>query len=234
MGISRHGRKTTGRNPIVKPQAVIYDPQLILTLPPHLSLTSGINAMAHAVEALYAENGNPIASMMAEESIRQLGRSLPQVVKNPSDLEARTESLYGAWLAASVLDMVGMALHHKLCHTLGGSYGLPHAQVHTVVLPYAVAYNHSHTPQATAAISRALNCDPSDTAGAIQDITRHNGGPTSLQELGFKQENILAATEIATQTPTTTPPCHLGRYSRSPNPSLSWAPPNFTENDTQL
>ena len=198
-GISRDGRKQTGRDPIVKPQSVIYDPDLVRTLPPAMSLTSGINAMAHAVEALYAENRNPIASMMAEESIRHLAQGLPAVVADPDDMEARSASLYGAWLAASVLDMVGMALHHKLCHTLGGSFGMPHAQTHTVVLPYATHFNSSATPEAMAAIARAIGAEQGDVAGAIQDISRHNGGPVSLKELGFKVEDLDLAAEIASQ-----------------------------------
>ena len=200
-GISKDGRKTTGRNPIVKPKTVIYDPQLVRTLPEGMSLTSGINAMAHAVEALYAENRNPIASMMAEEGIRQLGIGLPAVMQDPNDIEARTATLNGSWLCATVLDMVGMALHHKLCHTLGGSYGMPHAETHTVVLPYATAYNSSHAPEAMAAIARALDCEISDVAGTIYDISSKNDGPVSLKELGFNEADLDEAATIATQNP---------------------------------
>lgn len=200
-GISRDGRKITGRDSIVKPKTVIYDPELLLTLPPKLSLTSGINAMAHAVEALYAENANPVASMIAEESIRQLARNLPDVVNNPADVNARDSSLHGAWLAGSVLDMVGMALHHKLCHTLGGSFDMPHAETHTVILPYAVHFNAPAIPNAVAAMARALDCQSGDVAGVIQDISRENGGPISLQELGFLEGDLDKAADIATRDP---------------------------------
>ena len=200
-GISREGNKRTGRDPIVKPKTVIYDPELVVSLPPALSLVSGVNAMAHAVEALYAENANPIASLMAEESIRALGVGLPKVVAQPDDIDARTQTLYGAWLAATVLDQVGMALHHKLCHTLGGSFNMPHAQTHTVILPYATAYNASHAPDAMAAIGRALDCDPADAPKAIQDISRNGGGPVSLKELGFDAADLDRAAEIAVQNP---------------------------------
>lgn len=198
-GISRDGRKTTGRDPVVMPKMVIYDPELLVSLPPALSITSGINAMAHAVEALYAENANPITSIMAEEGIRGLAQGLPLVAKKPSDIEARSDTLYGAWLSATVLGQVGMALHHKLCHTLGGSFGMPHAETHTVVLPYATAFNGQETPQAMAVIARALDCDAADVAGSIQDIARNNGGPVSLNELGFKAEDLDQAAEIAMQ-----------------------------------
>ena len=166
-----------------------------------MSITSGINAMAHSVEALYAENRNPISSMMAEESVRNLALGLPQVANDPTDVEARTITLYGSWLAAAVLDQVGMALHHKLCHTLGGSFGMPHAEVQTVILPYAIAYNQSHAPDMVAAMARALNCNLADIAGAVQDISRQNDGPVSLKELNFKDENITEAAKIAAQNP---------------------------------
>ena len=196
-GISRDGHKTTGRTPQVKPKTVIYDPELLVSLPPKLSLTSGINAMAHAVEALYAENANPISSMMAEESIRSLAAGLPLVTQTPDNLDARSSTLYGAWLSATVLGQVGMALHHKLCHTLGGSFGMPHAETHTVMLPYATHFNCTATPDAVAAIARALNCDVGDVAGSIQDISRNCGGPVSLKELGFKADDLDMAAEIA-------------------------------------
>ena len=200
-GLTEGGRKKTGRSPLVKPKSVIYDPKLVMTLPVGMSVTSAINAIAHSVEALYAQNANPITSIMAEESIRALAHGLPQVVENPNDLAARSQTFYGSWLAATVLGSVGMALHHKLCHTLGGTYNMPHAQTHTVVLPYATAYNSSHAPQAMQAIARALDCAVGDVAGSIYDLSHHNGGPTSLRELGFQEQNIAEAAQIATQNP---------------------------------
>jgi maleylacetate reductase len=160
-----------------------------------------MNAMAHAVEALYAKEGDPLAKLMAEESVRQLAGSLPAVVNEPHDLQARASSLYGAWLAAMVLDRVGMALHHKLCHTLGGSFNMPHAQTHTVILPYVVRYNAPAIPEALSAMSRALDCLPDNVPGAIQDISRENGGPISLQELGLAQEQLEPAAQMATRAP---------------------------------
>jgi alcohol dehydrogenase class IV len=147
-GMTEAGLKKTGRDARVLPKTVIYDPELTLSLPAGLSVTSGINAMAHAAEGLYAQDANPIVSMWAEEGIRALARGLPKVVADPSDIEARSECLYGAWLCGAVLGNVGVALHHKLCHTLGGSYNLPHAETHTVVLPQVLAYNAGAAPEA--------------------------------------------------------------------------------------
>ena len=120
---------------------MIYDPLLTLDLPLAMSVTSGFNAIAHAVEALYAEQTNPVTAMMAEEGIRAMSRGMPLLARNPRDLDGRSACLYGAWLCGLVLGTTGMALHHKLCHVLGGSWNLPHAETHTVVLPHAVAYN---------------------------------------------------------------------------------------------
>nr|WP_254058771.1 maleylacetate reductase [Pseudomonas aeruginosa] len=140
-GLTEDCLKKTGRDTRVLPKTVIYDPQLTLSLPPAVSACSGMNAMAHAVEALYAEDANPIIGLMAEESIRSLAQALPRVVEHPADREARGQALYGAWLAGVCLGSVGMAIHHKLCHTLGGTFNLPHAQAHAVVLPLSL-YTH--------------------------------------------------------------------------------------------
>jgi len=155
-GLTEGGVKKTGRDPRVLPRTVIYDVNLTLSLPPALSATSGMNAIAHAVEALYAQDSNPIMSLLAQEGIRALAQGLPGVVKAPQDLEARSQCLYGAWLCGAVLGSVGMALHHKLCHTLGGTFNLPHAETHTVVLPHAVAYNRAAAPEAMHAAATAL------------------------------------------------------------------------------
>jgi maleylacetate reductase len=180
---------------------VLYDPKLTLTLPAEMVVTSGMNAIAHCVEALYSENANPVTSLMAEEGIRALAHAIPAAIAHPADLAARAEAQYGSWLAGMALGMVGMALHHKLCHTLGGSFNLPHAQTHTVVLPHATHYNSSHAPQAMAAIARALACPVDDVPGRLYDIAKANGAPTSLAELGLRAEDLDRAAEIATRNP---------------------------------
>jgi len=147
-GITEAGLKKTGKDLRVLPRSVIYDPELSLSLPVALSVTSGINAIAHAAEGLYAQDSNPVMDLMAEEGIAALARALPAIRRRSDDIEARGDALYGAWLCGSVLGSVGMALHHKLCHTLGGSFNLPHAEVHTVVLPHAIAFNAPAAPEA--------------------------------------------------------------------------------------
>lgn len=196
-GLTEAGLKKTGRDLRVLPRTVIYDPELTLSLPPALSVTSGINAMAHAAEGLYAVDGNPIMDLMAEEGITALGRALPAIVKNGHDLDARADALYGAWLCGTVLGHVGMALHHKLCHTLGGSFNLAHAETHTIVLPHALAYNAQAAPQAMARIRRALG--GASAAQAVYDLARNNGAPVALRDIGLKAADLDRACDIALQ-----------------------------------
>ena len=199
-GISKDGHKTTGKRSLVKPKTVIYDPTLTKHLPPAISATSGMNAVAHSVEALYAEHRNPVVSLMAEESIKALASSLPQILKEPFSVSARSEALYGAWLAGTVLGMVGMALHHKLCHVLGGTFNLPHAETHTVILPHATAYNASHAPDAMNRIAQALGTTQ-NAAAALYDLERSLNTPLSLKELGMTESQLDEAADIAVQNP---------------------------------
>lgn len=200
-GLTKDGIKTTGRDQRVLPKTVIYDAELTVGLPDFISGPSGMNAIAHCVEALYSQTQNPVTSLMAEEGIRALGESLPVIVKEPGNIEARSQALYGAWLSGATLGAVGMAIHHKLCHTLGGSFNLPHAEVHTVVIPHATYFNRDHAPQAMAAIGRALNVQPEDAAGALFDLAKSIGAPTTLKELGMTEEDLDKAADIATKNP---------------------------------
>ncbi len=194
-GITEAGLKKTGKDPRVLPRTVIYDPELSLGLPVAMSVTSGINAIAHAAEGLYATDANPIIDLMAEEGIAALGRALPRIHAQPTDAQARSDALYGAWLCGTVLGTVGMALHHKLCHTLGGSFNLPHAETHTIVLPHALAYNAAAAPQAMERIRRALG--GASAAQAVFDLAKANGAPVALKDIGMKADDLDKACEIA-------------------------------------
>ena len=198
-GITEAGLKKTGRDPRVLPRTVIYDPLLSLSLPVGLSVTSAINAIAHAAEGLYAQDRNPITDLMAQEGIAALARAIPGICKQPGDVDARSDALYGAWLCGSVLGNVGMALHHKLCHTLGGSFNLPHAEVHTVVLPHAMAFNAEAAPVAMQKIAAALNRP--DAAPGLFDLAADNGAPTALRDIGMRQEDLDKAADIAVSNP---------------------------------
>jgi maleylacetate reductase len=138
-------------------------------------------------------------SLMAEEGIRAMSRGLRRIHDVPEDIEARSDCLYGAWLCGTVLGHVGMALHHKLCHTLGGSFGLPHAETHTVVLPHALAYNAPAAPQAMARIAAAIGA--SSAAGGMFDLARELGAPTALRDIGMPKEGLSRALELALSHP---------------------------------
>jgi maleylacetate reductase len=203
-GLTEGGAKRTGRDVRVLPRSVVYDAELTLTLPAGLSATSGMNAIAHAVEGLYAPDATPIVSLMAEEGTRALAAALPRVVADGSDLNARGEAQYGAWLCGAVLAATTMSLHHKLCHTLGGTLDLPHAQTHTVVLPHALAYNQPASPDAVAALSRAL-AGADDPALALWELAGRLGAPRSLAELGMQHEDIPRIAELAVANPYANP-----------------------------
>jgi maleylacetate reductase len=198
-GLTEAGLKRTGTDPKVLPRTVIYDPELTRTLPVGMSVTSGINAIAHAAEGLYSRDANPITSLMAEEAIGALARGLPRVFADPTDLDARGQALYGAWLAGSVLGSVGMALHHKLCHTLGGTFDLPHAQTHTIVLPHALAFNAAAAPEAMRRIARALGTP--GAARGVYDLALAHGAPVALRDLGLAESGLDQAADIAAANP---------------------------------
>ncbi|KWA10855.1 maleylacetate reductase [Burkholderia cepacia] len=198
-GLTEGGIKRTGSDARVLPKTVIYDPALTVTLPVELSVTSGLNAIAHAAEGLYANNANPVMSLVAEEGIRALARGLPGVRRDTADLGARGDALYGAWLCGMVLGNVGMALHHKLCHTLGGSLNLPHAPTHTVVLPHALAYNAAHAPDAMQRIARAIGTN--DAARGLYALALDNGAPVSLKAIGMQEADLDRAADLAAANP---------------------------------
>lgn len=197
-GITEGGRKRTGRSERVRPALVVYDPKLTCDLPVTVSVTSGFNAIAHAVEALYAERVDPVTVHIAEEGIRELAESLPGIARDQANLEARSRALYGAYLCGIAI-RAGMGLHHKLCHVLGGSFGLSHAGVHTVVLPHVVRFNAAASPEAAGRIAGALGA--SDPAAALFDLASRLGAPTSLATLGMRESDLPLCAELAFESP---------------------------------
>lgn len=187
-GITENQLKTTGKAVQVLPKIVIYDPALSLNLPAEISACSGMNAMAHAVEALYAENKNPVISLMALEAIRCLATALPELVQHPNDIQLREQVSYGAWLAGICLGSVGMAIHHKICHSLGGTFNLPHAQTHAIILAYSVHYNRHADVQAMDQLAAALGVDSREELGRfIYQLNQRLQIPLALKDLGLPE-----------------------------------------------
>jgi maleylacetate reductase len=190
--------KRTARHPRALPRVIVYDPELTVALPPDVTGASGLNAVAHAVEALYAPGTNPVVAPGATEAIRVLAEALPAAVADPADLEARGLALYGAYLAGSALAVAGTALHHKLCHVLGGTFGLDHAATHAVVLPYVAAFNAPAAPHALARVAGALGGDAgaAEAAGRLRDLAMALGAPTSLAAIGMPAEGLDQAADL--------------------------------------
>jgi maleylacetate reductase len=191
LGETQNGLKTTQRNPKVLPEVVIYDVDLTLSLPAAGSATSALNALAHAVEALYAPDANPIISLMAEEGVRAIVGALPRVIHRTDDLDARSELLMGAWLCACCLGATTMGLHHKLCHTLGGLFDLPHAETHAIVLPYALAYNAADVPASMTHLQRAMNT--AEPVQALLELERQCSIPLALRDVGMPHDGLARA-----------------------------------------
>ncbi len=198
-GMTENGVKKTGRDLIVLPRAVLYDPMLTLSLPAGLSISSGMNAIAHCMEGLYAVDGNPIVSLMAEEGIRTLAENLPEIGRSPNSLEARSAALYGCWLGGTVLGAASIALHHKLCHSLGGAFDMPHAETHTAVLPHAIAFNASATQDAMDRAGRALKVTPANVPNALYDLAARLGAEMALKNLGMPEGGIDRVVVLAMQ-----------------------------------
>jgi maleylacetate reductase len=198
LGQTEDGIKTTVRDPRILPEVVIYDPVLTLDLPVRMSVTSGLNAMAHAVEAVYAQDRNPVSSMMAVEGVRALRDALPSIVTDPRNLEARSRALYGAWLCGTVLGSVGMALHHKLCHTLGGSFDLPHADVHAIMLPHSASFNAEAAAEALRPLADLFD---GSVGGGLYEFAKSIGAPLALRDLGLQQVQLDDAADLAMKNP---------------------------------
>ncbi|MBX3576721.1 MAG: maleylacetate reductase [Rhizobiaceae bacterium] len=202
LGQTEGGQKTTLRDPKVVPEIVIYDPDLTLGLPVAMSVTSGLNAIAHAAEGLYAEDRNPIASLMAAEGMRALKDALPAIIRDAQDIAAREKALYGAWLCGTVLGQVAMSLHHKLCHTLGGSFDTSHAETHAIMLPHTIGFNAAVAGDLLRPVAEVFGGPPGP---ALYDFATSVGAPTRLKAFGLTETDLDRAAEIATRNPYSNP-----------------------------
>ena len=204
-GLTGGRHKQTGKDLAVLPKVVIYDPELTVGLPPGVTGPSAFNALAHCVEALYAPGCNPVTSALALEGVRAIQRSLPAVMEAPGDLAGRSDLLYGAYLAGVSLGTTGTGLHHKLCHVLGGTFNLVHADTHSVILPHAVAFNREALPEEMGRLAEALDAPGEDPAGALWDLAVASHVPTSLADLGLREEDLPEAARRAAEEITANP-----------------------------
>ncbi|MFE3838221.1 maleylacetate reductase [Pseudogemmobacter sonorensis] len=199
LGQTENGVKTTQTSARVQPEVILYDAELVTSLPVAMTVTSALNAMAHAAEGLYARDRSPLSSLMAVEGLRAFRDSLPRVIARPEGVSGRGETLYGAWLCGTVLGQVGMALHHKLCHTLGGSFDLPHAETHAVILPHAIAFNAGAVPDLLAPVVDLFG--HGDAGLGLWHFARDVGAPMALRDLGLKESDLDRAADLASANP---------------------------------
>lgn len=199
LGQTENGVKTTLRDPKVLPEVILYDPELVARLPIAMTVTSGLNAMAHAAEALYSENRTATTTQLAIDGLKALIGGLPDVVAAPGDLNARAITQRGAWACGTVLGQVDMALHHKLCHTLGGSFDLPHAETHAVILPHAIAYNMRAAATELRPIGQLLGGE--DAGQALYDFAKGLNAPLALRDFGLREADLDRAADLATEKP---------------------------------
>lgn len=193
-GLTEDKRKRTGIDNRVLPETVIYDSQLMVSLPVALSVASGLNGMAHCVDSLWAPHANPINAALAGEGIRALNKGLPKIVANPHDIAGRDETLYGAYLSAVSFASAGSGLHHKICHVLGGTFNLPHAQTHATVLPYVLAFNAPFAPAAEERIATAFGS--ASALEGLQKLRQQIDAPQKLSDYGLRSENIPEAVRL--------------------------------------
>jgi alcohol dehydrogenase class IV len=192
-GLTDPPRKTTGTDLRVLPRAVVYDPELTLGLPRELSVTSGLNALAHCVDAMWAAQANPASTALAVEGIRLMIAGLPAVREDGTDRAGREQCLVGAYLSGAAFAGAGSGLHHKICHILGGAFDLPHAATHSVLLPHVLAFNAPAAPAVLARLTQAFGA--ADPVAALADLIRRLGAPTALRELGMPEEGVDAVVE---------------------------------------
>jgi maleylacetate reductase len=205
--LTRHAGRTFRREkgPVVwhAPRAIVYDPALTLAFPLRPSAGSAMNALAHCVEGLYAPQAQPLALLAAEEAIRRIAPALHALPAASADPEVRGELLYGGYLAGVALAGTGMALHHRICHILGGRYGISHGDANAVILPHVVRFNAASAPEAMSRVARALGDD--DVADALAVLARDAGAPTSLRELDLPEAELDRVAELTLAQPLQNP-----------------------------
>ena len=201
--VTEAGRKVTERSTAVVPTLTIYDPVLTLSLPPEFAAASGLNAMAQAVVNVATDNPNPIISSLAADGIRALVHSLPIILDEPDNMEARSEALYGASMAGGALGTGITSLHHRICHTFGGTFNTPHAETHAILLPHSVAYNAAATVAGTQRVADALGVE--NAAEGIFALAKRLGAPTALSEIGITEADLDKAVGVTLEKPFNNP-----------------------------
>jgi maleylacetate reductase len=200
LGETAGGEKTTRRDARIRPEVVVYDVDLTLTLPVGLTVTSALNAIAHAMEGFYAPDRNPVTDLLGRDAMRAFKQALPVLMADPTNSSARADALYAAWGCSTALGQVSMALHHKLAHVLGGSFGTPHAETHAILLPHTTAYNMAAVPELLAPIKETFG-----GAAGLWRFAKDLNAPMALRDFGLTEADMDRAADIATKNPYANP-----------------------------
>ena len=240
-GLTADATKKTGIDVAVLPKVVVYDAELTLSLPVDLSVASGLNGLAHCIDSMWAPGTDPIVQAFALEGMRTLATGLPRVVADPADLDGRETSLLGAYLSAVSFASAGSGLHHKICHVLGGTFDLPHAQTHAIVLPHVLALNAPAVPDVAGRIAAALGepaagDEPATAAThALDALYARLEAPRALADVGFTEAGIADAVErILAVAPDSNPaPVTRENLTELLQRALTGAPPTTIETATE-
>jgi len=189
------GKKRTVTDPRIMPRVLLYDPEATVALPPATTASTGINALAHAVEAVYSPTAAPFVAPVALEAATTIGSALPRCVRDGRDLDARTDMLQAALLAGFALAHAGMGVHHGLCHSLGGRFGIPHGIANAIVLPHAMRYNADAVAPESARLAGVLGA--ASAPDAVFDLIASVGLPQRLREVGLGQDDLAVVAEDA-------------------------------------
>jgi alcohol dehydrogenase class IV len=204
-------RKVTVTDVRVTPKLTLYDPLLTLQLSPEMTASTGINALAHCIEALYSITRNPFSTAAALQGIRSINSALPRCYAAGNDVEARAEMLTGSFLAATALAHVTMAIHHGLCHVLGGTAGVPHGVANSIILPHAMRFNLDATAHQLAQVAEAMGIGTAGTIveAAAEDVIqqiyrliRQLNLPQHLRDVGVQEADLPRLAQIAFQSRT--------------------------------
>ncbi len=204
-------RKVTVNDPRIVPSLVVYDPQLTLDLPPELTASTGINALAHCIEALYSKTRNPLSTAAAKEAVGHIQKALLRCYQDGTDVEARSEMLLGSHLAGVSLATVSMGLHHGLCHVLGGSANVPHGLANAILLPHAIRFNADAAatellPAADVMGAPETYRQQKDRIDALADLISSLIGrmnlPQHLRDVGVNENDLPELARIAFQNKT--------------------------------
>ncbi|HEU0000985.1 MAG TPA: iron-containing alcohol dehydrogenase [Ktedonobacteraceae bacterium] len=212
-GITHHNGETTRKVTVtdvrVAPKLVMYDPLLTLNLPPAMTASTGVNALAHCIEALYSITRNPLSTAAASAGVRIIFNALPRCFARGDDLEARTEMLMGAYLAGTALSTVAMGLHHGLCHALGGSAGVPHGIANSIILPHAMRFNLDATASQLAPAAEAMGISLAgrsaeeavgEAIAAIYALIGQMKLPQHLRDVGVAEHDLGRLAQVALQS----------------------------------